>query len=217
MIEAALFDLDGTLIDSNDVWKKVDDTFLKAHHLKWDEAYGHAVAHMDYEGSAAFVVDHYKLDVSPEEVMREWEALALDAYRHYIPLKEGAREVVERLLDSGTQLALVTLSPKILYETILSRFGMSEHFRLKISVPGGIYSQKSPALYQKICTQLGASPDACVGFDDALPAVQAMSAIGIRAFAIDDRRNRINGSDYAKAGFSLQKWSDVEKQLHKNI
>ncbi len=217
MIEAALFDLDGTLIDSNHVWKDVDDAFLKAHKLVWDEAYGYAVSHMDYEGSAAFVVEHYCLSVTAEDVMREWETLALDAYRHHIPLKTGARELVERLLEQGTQLALVTLSPQILYETILERFGMSDHFHLKMSVPGGEYSQKTPALYHNICQQLRVQPSACVGFDDALPAVQAMAEIGIRAFAIYDQRNKVDQRHYAEAGFYLHNWSEVAERLYKNI
>lgn len=217
MIEAALFDLDGTLIDSNDVWKDVDDAFLKAHSLKWDEAYGYAVSNMDYKGSATFVVQHYQLNATAEDVMREWEALALEAYKKEIPLKTGARELVEYFLEQGIKLALVTLSPEILYETILKRFGMSDHFHLKMSVPGGEFSQKTPALYQDICSQLQVQPSACVGFDDALPAVQAMSEIGIRAFAINDRRNQKERHNYVEAGFNLHNWSEVRDKMYKNI
>lgn len=101
----------------------MDDVFLARHHLTKDAEYTRAVTQMEYSASAVFVAEKYRLDMSPQEIMAEWEALSLEAYAQQIPMKEGAREVLTALAEAQVPLALVTLSPAVLYEAALNVTG----------------------------------------------------------------------------------------------
>lgn len=213
MIDAVIFDLDGTLLDSNTLWEEVDRVFLANHGLTWDATYGRAVTEMDYERSAAFVVEHYGLRATAADIMAEWEALSFAGYRDWLPLKEGAREVLDCLRAQGVPMALVTLSPPRLYEAALGRLRVLDYFAVLQSVSKEIYGEKTPALYEDVCRRLAAGPVRW-GFDDTLQALQAMDGAGLRATAIADIRNRDKAEAFQAAGFPLSDWSAVLKRLY---
>ena len=87
------FDLDGTLIDSNGVWREVDHAFMAKRGLELTEEYIQTVTHSIFPVAARFTKEHYHLPDSTEDIMAEWQSLAYDAYTRTIPLKEGAREM----------------------------------------------------------------------------------------------------------------------------
>lgn len=91
------FDLDGTLIDSNGVWREVDHAFMAKRGLELTEEYIQTVTHSIFPVAARFTKEHYHLPDSTEDIMAEWQSLAYDAYTRTIPLKEGARELLEML------------------------------------------------------------------------------------------------------------------------
>ena len=102
-----LFDLDGTLIDSNGIWVDVDLRFLGRHGLTPTEEYTYAVGHSIFPVAAEFTRDYYGLDLTPEEIMEEWLSMAGDAYAH-VPMKEGARDYLSRCARGGERMAIVT-------------------------------------------------------------------------------------------------------------
>lgn len=205
----AIFDLDGTLLDSNGLWAQVDDIFLNRHGLKKDADYIRAVTQMEYHASAAYVARKYKLDLTPEEVIQEWESLSLEAYQTSVPLKNGAREAMTRLTAAGYRLALVTLSPPLLYEAALGRYGLLDYFYLAMTVPDDYAEGKEPALFAHVCDQLALQPTDCLGFEDDLKALSSMAALGIRAYAVADRRNLALRDQYTSAGFVQRDWAAI--------
>ena len=90
-----LFDLDGTLIDSNGIWEDIDLSFLGRHGLTPTEEYAHTVGHSIFPVAAVFTRDYYHLDLTPEAIMAEWMAGARDAYGQ-VEMKPGARAFLER-------------------------------------------------------------------------------------------------------------------------
>lgn len=209
-MQGAIFDLDGTLLDSNGVWKQVDDVFLARHHLTKDAEYTRAVTQMEYSASAAFVAEKYHLNMSPQEIMAEWEALSLEAYAQQIPMKEGAREVLTALAEAQVPLALVTLSPAVLYEAALKRHGVLDLFQLKMTVPKAHEQGKDRFLYDAVCRELAIPAAACIGFDDDLSALEAMRASGMTAYALQDMRNGDMKDLYSAAGFPQYSWADIQ-------
>ena len=102
------FDLDGTLIDSNGVWVTVDLDFLARRGLELTPEYSYTVGHSIFPVAAQFTKDYYHLDESPEAIMKEWRDMAYDAYAGTIPLKPGARELLDKLKGEGRSMALLT-------------------------------------------------------------------------------------------------------------
>lgn len=86
-----IFDLDGTLIDSNGVWVEVDKTFLGRRGVPYTEEYSAQVAHMILPNCAVFTKEYLHLQESCEEIIAEWMELAKDTY-HSVALKPGVRD-----------------------------------------------------------------------------------------------------------------------------
>ena len=100
-----IFDMDGTLIDSNGVWKEVDIAFLAKRGFPYTREYYQGVAHTIFPKAAVFTKAYCKLEESTEEIMAEWMEMAGDAYATRVPEKEGtgegrpfSREEMNRLL-----------------------------------------------------------------------------------------------------------------------
>lgn len=91
-----IFDLDGTLIDSNGLWMEVDVEFLARRGLAPTAEYEAAVARSIFPVAAAYTKEYYRLPDSPADIMAEWEALAAVHYREAVALKPGARALLEQ-------------------------------------------------------------------------------------------------------------------------
>ena len=103
------FDLDGTLIDSNGIWKQVDRDFLAKRGMPYTREYYEGVAHVPLPMAAEFTKAFCKLEESCEEIIAEWMDMSRNMYAN-VPLKPGVREYLEQCLAKGIPMALVTSS-----------------------------------------------------------------------------------------------------------
>ena len=103
-IKAAIFDLDGTLVDSMYVWKKVDEDFLTARGIPTSEDYTDKMRTMFFETAAAYTKETYKLDESVEEIMQVWLDMAHYEYANNVRAKKGALEFLLSMKEKGIVL-----------------------------------------------------------------------------------------------------------------
>lgn len=161
------FDLDGTLLDSNGVWLKVDDEFLSRRGLAATPEYTFTVGHSIFPVAAQYTKDYYHLDDTPQEIMAEWRALAYDAYAHTVPLKPGAAALLKRLKIRGDRMALLTASLPELCQAALKRHGLESFFEeLFFSQEVGM-EKRDPQVYILAARRFGVDPKDCVLFEDA--------------------------------------------------
>ena len=91
-----IFDMDGTLIDSNGIWRDVDIAFLEKRGLPYTKEYYEGVAHTIFPLAAVFTKEYCKLEESCEEIMAEWMDMAGDMYATSVTVKPGVREYLEQ-------------------------------------------------------------------------------------------------------------------------
>ena len=103
---AALFDLDGTLLDSNGVWRDVDVRFFAARGIAYNqEEFARAIQGMSFRETAVYTIGRYGLKETVEEVTKVWMRMAEAEYAHHVPLKPGAGEYLRLLKRAGVKLA----------------------------------------------------------------------------------------------------------------
>ena len=115
-----LFDMDGTLIDSNDVWKDVDREFLARRGLPYTKAYYEGVAHTIFPLAAKFTKEFCNLPDSEEDIMAEWMELAKDAYAH-VTVRPGVRAFLKQCKAENRRMALVTSSVPVHCRTAMEK------------------------------------------------------------------------------------------------
>ena len=181
-----LFDLDGTLIDSNGVWLQIDLDFLAARGLPHSREYSETVSHLTYQRAAQYTKDCFGLPESTEEILQLWSDMALDAYAHRIPLKDGAAEFLEQELRRGERLGIVTSCMDHLCSAVLRRHGILELFEQITTVREVTRDKKFPDIYLLAARKAGVSPAACTMYEDSPAAVKGAKSAGMRVIGVHD-------------------------------
>lgn len=183
---AAIFDLDGTLIDSNSVWKKIDIIILRKHGIRYTEEDVNKMAAMTYEDAAA-AMQELGVNSTTEEIIKECNELAINEYRYNIFLKDYAAEYLTYLKGQGIKLALATASPKELYEPVLRHNHAYGYFDVFCTTDEAGRSKDYPDVYLHAASKLGVSPNECVVFEDVLKGIVSAKNAGMIAVGVYDR------------------------------
>ena len=181
-----LFDLDGTLIDSNGVWVEVDRVFLARRGLAATPEYSHTVGHSIFPVAAQYTRDYYHLAESPQAIMDEWLDMARGEYEHHIPLKPGAAEYLAQCATRGEKMALLTACVPQLCRAALARHRLEGYFTQVIFVQEMGLEKSDPRVFLRAAAQLGTAPEACTVYDDSPSACAAARAAGMTVVGVYD-------------------------------
>lgn len=185
--KAAVFDLDGTLIDSMGVWEKIDIDFLAKRHLVASEAYIHKISSMSFQKAAEYTVALFGLEESVEDILEEWNRMAIDEYSHRVPLKPYVKDYLFFLKEQGIRLGTATALPKVLYEPVLKNNGIYDLFDAFSSTDEIGCEKGGPDIYLLAARKLGVLPCDCIAFEDILPGIQGIVSAGMRAVGVYDK------------------------------
>ena len=189
-IKAALFDLDGTLLDSMNVWSDVDVIFFSRRGIEMPEDYPRSISGKSYLGAARYTKERFGLDASVEEIAAEWTEIAREQYAFSVRLKPGAKKLLENLKAQGVRLAAVTTLVRALYEPCLMRNGIYRLFDLCLSTDEAGSSSKSDGrIFAQAAGRLGAEHAACAVFEDVCECIAAAKRLGMQAYLIIDPRS----------------------------
>ena len=181
-----LFDMDGTLIDSNGIWKDVDTEFLARRGLPYTQAYYEGVAHTIFPLAAKFTKEFCHLPESEEEIMAEWMELAGDLYAGSVPEKPGVRAFLERMRARGERMAVVTSAVPVHCRSALTHLGLMPYFERVIFAQELHREKKDPQLWQLAAEMMGVAPEYCTLYDDSVEACRGAKAAGMRTVGVYD-------------------------------
>lgn len=216
---AAIFDLDGTLLDSLNVWEQVDMDFLKKRGLPLTQDYTQAVTVMSFEEAARYTIARFGLNETPEEVGREWNEMIAHEYAHHIKLKPGARECLHFLQEWKFKLGVATALPKELYVPALQNNGILDAFHAFASVTETVRGKGFPDIYLLCARRLGTPPEKCLVFEDVLLGLQGAKAAGMGAIGVYDRCSNLSEQDALSVadGYIQSLFEVIKDNINKNF
>lgn len=185
-IRAAIFDLDGTLLDSLHVWEKIDVDFLAKRSITIPTDYVDAVGSLGFREAAEYTIARFGLPDTPEGLMQEWSDMAVYAYGHSIQLKPHAEAYLRALRKKGMKLAVATGLSRILYVPVLENNGIASLFDAVCSVEDAGHSKPHPAVYLLAASRLGVESHKCAVFEDDLAALESAKRVGMRTYGVYD-------------------------------
>lgn len=184
--QGAIFDLDGTLLDSMGVWEDIDRAFLGRRGIPVPPDYMDKVAALSFPAAAVYTIERFGLTETPEALMREWSDMAQDAYAHRVPMKTGAGEYLVWLKQRGVKLAVATASSEDLFIPALKRHGVYDLFDAFTTLKEVARGKGFPDIYQRAAEKLGLEPAVCAVFEDLAAGVAGARAGGFIAVGVYD-------------------------------
>ena len=180
----AIFDMDGTLIDSMFFWKKLASEYLGSKGvMDIPEDILERIKTMTMSESAGFFKTEFGLSGDPET---EMNAMMDEHYRNDIPLKPGVREYLQTLKTRGVRMCVASATAEHLMESCLTRLGVRELFDFLLSCETVGAGKSSPLVYHESAKRLGASPSEIAVYEDALYAVQTAKNAGYYVVGVYD-------------------------------
>ena len=159
--KGAIFDLDGTLLDSMWIWEQIDIEFLGRRGLPVPDDYLKKITPMHFYQAAEYTIGRFGLPETPDDLIAEWSDMALDAYRHRIGLKPYAKEYLLFLKDKGVKLSVATASSEEIYTPALKRNGIYDLFDAFTSSSEAARGKGFPDVYELAAEKVGLTAKDC--------------------------------------------------------
>ena len=182
-----IFDLDGTLFDSLDVWEQIDREFLEKRNIPVPSDYIDAVSSMTFAESAEYTIKRFGLSDSPQSLMQEWNDMAVHAYQHTVQLKAYVQEYLNILRNRGAKLAVATCLFPALYQALLRKHGIYDLFHVICDSEEAGCGKSQPDMFLLAAKKLNLPPDNCIVFEDILSAVQSAKKAGMTVYGVYDK------------------------------
>jgi beta-phosphoglucomutase-like phosphatase (HAD superfamily) len=186
-MKSYIFDLDGTLLDSMDVWTDIDIDFLKKRGFAVPADYADSILSMSMPEAAAYTINRFALPDSVDSLMREWIDMAVYVYGNVVRMKPYAKEYIAALHECGAKLAVATSLPVELYEPALCNHDIHNLFHVFCSSTEVGYGKTRPDVFHLTAKKLGVSACDCVAFEDILAAVKSAKSIGMTVYGVYDK------------------------------
>ncbi len=182
-VQAVVFDLDGVLIDSEELWDEVRRDLATDAGRPWPDDATHAMLGMSTGEWSAYLTDVVGIPGTPQQSAATVIDRMAARYHERLPLLPGATEAVRRL-GGRWPLGLASSSPRRLIDAVLDAAGLTREFRVTVSTEEVVAGKPSPVVYEEVVRRLGADPRHVVAIEDSSNGLRSASGAGLRVVAV---------------------------------
>jgi HAD superfamily hydrolase (TIGR01509 family) len=211
-IEAVIFDLDGVIIDSEQVWDDARRQLAREAGGRWSDEATRAMMGMSSTEWSGYMHDQVGVPLEPAEINRQVVARMEAIYRKDLPLIPGAKEAVRRM-GAHWRLGLASSSNRELIDLVLDVSGLEEEFAATVSSEEVPLGKPSPDVYLEAARILGVSPIHCVAIEDSGNGIRSGKAAGMRVIAIPNKELPPEPGALALADHILSSLADLKKEV----
>jgi len=212
VIDAVVFDLDGVILDTEELWDEVREALARERGGRWSDQAQADMMGMSSKEWSRYMHDALGLAEPPEEISREVVQRMLDRYAQGLPLIDGAVEAVERLA-AHWPLGLASSSNRELIDRALEVSGLDGYFRETVSSEEVERGKPAPDVYLEAARRLGVEPTRCAAVEDSASGIRSAHAAGMRVVAIPNRAFPPPADALALAAVALSSIRDLKPEV----
>jgi HAD superfamily hydrolase (TIGR01509 family) len=180
---AVLWDMDGTLVDTEPYWIACEFALVAQHGGTWSTEHAHALVGNDLHTSARYIQEHGGVPLPPEEIIDILLDGVVERVRAVVPWRPGARELLRDLVALGVPNALVTMSYQRLAATVVDVLPEGS-FAVQITGDQVAHGKPHPDPYETAARRLGVDPGECVAIEDSPSGLASARAAGVPVLAV---------------------------------
>lgn len=209
-IDAVIFDMDGTLIDSLYVWGQIDIEFLGSHGIDEPPAdYQEAISGLSFLQVAKYTKDRFKLSESISEIMDIWNQMAEKKYAEEVSYKPYAEDFLKSCKAQGLKMGIATSNSRFLVEKLLNRLHLNEYMDVIITGDEIVNGKPAPDIYLHVADLLGVAPSKCLVFEDVPAGIEAGKRAGMKVCAVkDEASSHLDDVKREMADFYIDSYGD---------
>lgn len=182
----AIFDMDGTIIDSMHIWRKIGGLFLSSVQITPPDNLGDIIRDFNLHQTAEYLSNVLKIPYTVSEIKELIQNIIYDNYFCHIPTKPGARRFLERLSSNNIKMCVATATDSFLARPALERLDLMKHFEFIITCSDVKSGKDKPKIYIDALNAMGTDISETLVFEDALYAAKTAKSAGFRVIGVYD-------------------------------
>ena len=187
-MRAAIFDMDGTLLDSMGMWYGLAPAFCKKHDIVWSKQIADDLRGMEFPEAADYFTERFPhLDMTPDGLIAAWSEMIRLSYLNEVAPKPSAVDYIRQLNRRNIPCAIATMTNHALADIVLAHHGITPLVQAVLTPEdvGGVGKDR-PDIYLEAARRLGMPVADCVVFEDTLFAIETAVSAGFTVWAIDE-------------------------------
>ena len=190
-IQAVIFDIDGTLVDSNGMWAEIDMEYFNVLEIPMPPTIQKDISGMSFTEVAIYFKETFHIeDKSIEDIKLDWVRMAYEKYLYEIKERPGSKEYMKFLKDQGIKIGCATSNEKRLAQAALAPHGFLEKVDVVRTACEVSKGKPAPDIYLKVAEELGVDPKNCLVFEDIPHGIRAGKAAGMTVVAVKDEASK---------------------------
>ena len=185
--QGAVFDADGTLLDTMQVWHSLGELYLRKRNITPEEGLSAKIWPLSYEQGCEYIREHYGLKESVREIQRGISGMIEGFYRNEAALKPGVREFLDVLKERRISIVIATSGDRELLCSALTRNGIAGYFAHIFTCTELNTDKRHPFIFTACAEFLGLAPESVAVFEDSLYAIEAAKCAGFITYGIEDK------------------------------
>ncbi|MEE0059344.1 MAG: bifunctional hydroxymethylpyrimidine kinase/phosphomethylpyrimidine kinase [Acutalibacteraceae bacterium] len=190
MLKGAIFDFDGTLVDSMFIWDSFGEEYLRSLGKEPKENLRKTFATFTLEQAAEYYRQHYGITLSVEEIVSNVNKIVLQSYRTKVRLKSGVADFLEKLKNQGVNMCVATVTDRFIVEDVLERLGVRKYFSEIFTCSEVGCSKESPEIYNVALQFLKTDKKDTVVFEDSFYALITAKNDGFCVAGVFDKHEK---------------------------
>lgn len=211
-IKGAIFDLDGTLLDSMCMWDNLTKEYLFDKGIDASDELYKQLSSLTLEEASELFIKQFNIPISPQQVVQEICEKIDTFYSTAVLAKTGTKELLEDFTRRNIPLCIATATEKVLVEKALERTGLGKYFKMIFTCPDVGVGKELPDIYDRAMEFLGTTKENTLVFEDAYHAVKTATSAGYTVVGLYDNSSKNHWEEIKKLCAvtfnSLEEWDE---------
>lgn len=208
MLKGAIFDFDGTLVDSMFIWDTIGEDYLRSLGKEPNEDLKETFLTLTLEEAAEYYRTHYGVTLSVKEIVDGVNTMVEGIYRTRVALKQGVADFLAQLKENGARMCIATVTDRYLVEETLERLGILHYFSEIFTCAEVGYGKDKPIIYRKALEHLDTAKNETYVFEDSLFALKTARADGFTTVGVYDRHENRQDNIKILADYYIDDFAD---------